>query len=140
MSVGPLFTLYCVPVHSHRSCPTLWDPMDRSLPGVSVRGILSAKILVWVTIPSFRRSSLPRDQGHISCITEYSLPLSFWGSSYPLLHAKSLQLCVTLSNPMDCSPPGSSVHGILQTRILEWVPCPYPLLVATYYQDYDGEH
>ena len=35
--------------------------------------------------------------------------------------AKSLQLCLTLCNPMDCSPPGSSVHGILQTRILEWV-------------------
>ena len=27
----------------------------------------------------------------------------------------------TLYNPMDCSPPGSSVHGILQARILEWV-------------------
>ena len=31
------------------------------------------------------------------------------------------QLCQTLCNPMDCSPPGSSVHGILQARILEWV-------------------
>ena len=36
--------------------------------------------------------------------------------------AKSLQLCPTLCDPMDCHPPGSSVHGILQTRILEWVP------------------
>jgi len=27
----------------------------------------------------------------------------------------------TLCNPIDCSPPGSSVHGILQARILEWV-------------------
>ena len=35
--------------------------------------------------------------------------------------AKSLHLCPTLSYPMDCSPPGSSVHEILQTRILEWV-------------------
>ena len=33
---------------------------------------------------------------------------------------KSLQLCLTLCNPMDCSPPGSSVHGILQAKILEW--------------------
>ena len=31
------------------------------------------------------------------------------------------QLCPTLCDPMDCSPPGSSVHGILQARILEWV-------------------
>ena len=36
-------------------------------------------------------------------------------------HAKLLQLCLTLCNPMDCGPPGSSVHGILQARILEWV-------------------
>ena len=35
--------------------------------------------------------------------------------------AKSLQPCPTLSNPMDCSPPASSVHGILQAKILEWV-------------------
>ena len=31
------------------------------------------------------------------------------------------QSCLTLCNPTDCSPPGSSVHGILQARILEWV-------------------
>ena len=38
--------------------------------------------------------------------------------------AKSLQLCSTLCNPMDCSPPGSSVHGMLQARALEWVAMP----------------
>ena len=37
------------------------------------------------------------------------------------MQAKSLQSCLTLCNPMDCSLPGSSVHGILQARILEWV-------------------
>ena len=31
------------------------------------------------------------------------------------------QVCLTLSDPMDCSPPGSSLHGIFQARILEWV-------------------
>ena len=30
------------------------------------------------------------------------------------------QLCLILSDPMDCSPPGSSVHGISQARVLEW--------------------
>ena len=34
------------------------------------------------------------------------------------------QSCTTLCNPMDCSPPGSSIHGILQARILEWVAMP----------------
>ena len=42
------------------------------------------------------------------------------------MHAKLLQLCPTLCDTMDCSQPGSSVHGILQTRILEWVVCPPP--------------
>ena len=35
--------------------------------------------------------------------------------------AESLQLCPTLCDPVDCSPPGSFVYGILQARILEWV-------------------
>ena len=34
--------------------------------------------------------------------------------------AKSLQSCLTLSNPMDCRAPGSSIHGIFQARVLEW--------------------
>ena len=35
------------------------------------------------------------------------------------------QSCPTLCNPMDCNPPGSCVHGILQARILEWVVIPF---------------
>ena len=37
------------------------------------------------------------------------------------MHAKSLQLCLTLCDPLDCNPPGSSVHGISQARMLAWV-------------------
>ena len=40
------------------------------------------------------------------------------------LSAKSFQLYPTLCDPMDCSPPGSSVHGILQARILGWAATP----------------
>ena len=42
------------------------------------------------------------------------------------VYAHSLQLCPTLCNPMDCSPPGSSVHLILQARIFSGLPCPPP--------------
>ena len=46
-------------------------------------------------------------------------------STYPLISAaaaaKSLQLCSTLCNPIDGSPPGSPVPGILQARTLEWI-------------------
>ena len=37
------------------------------------------------------------------------------------------QSCLTLSDPMDCSLPGSSVHGIFQARVLEWVAIAYKL-------------
>ena len=40
------------------------------------------------------------------------------GSSYPLQYS-------SLENSIDCNPPGSSVHGILQARILEWISCSY---------------
>ena len=36
------------------------------------------------------------------------------------VRAESLQSCPTLSDSMDCSPPGSSIHGIFQARVLEW--------------------
>ena len=44
--------------------------------------------------------------------------------SRPNVCAKSLQLCLTLCDPMDCRLPDSSVRGILQARILEWVAMP----------------
>ena len=49
-------------------CATLCDPMDCSLPGSSVHGILQARILEWVTIPFSRGSSQLRDQTQVSCI------------------------------------------------------------------------
>ena len=51
---------------SLQSCPTLCNPMDCSLPGSSAHGILQAKILEWVAMPSSRGSSLPRNQTHVS--------------------------------------------------------------------------
>ena len=43
---------------------------------------------------------------------------------FVFMHAKSLQSCSTLCDPMDFSLPGSSVHGIPQARILKWVAMP----------------
>jgi len=51
--------------------------------------------------------------------------LSFSDQEVPVcVPAKLLQSCPMLCDPMDCSPPGSSVHGILQARTLEWVAMP----------------
>ena len=50
------------------------------------------------------------------------------------------QPCPTLSDPMDCSLPGSSIHGIFQARVLEWGAIafsnPTPLGHSFYYKDY----
>ena len=69
------FELWCwkrlltVPWTARRSnpsiCPTLCDPMDCSLPGSSLHGILQARVLEWVAISFFRRSSQPRDRTQV---------------------------------------------------------------------------
>ena len=54
-----------------------------------------------------------------------SYPAQFSSFTYKhIMKVKVLvtQLCLTLCNPSDCSPPGSSVHEILRARILEWLP------------------
>ena len=52
---------------------------------------------------------------------------------------EAAQSCLTLSDPMDCSPPGSSVHGTFQARALEWVPLPSPLLPLVHRNRDGGE-
>ena len=50
--------------------------------------------------------------------TELNIPLCIYTATAA---AKSLQSCLTLCNPIDGSPPGSHIPGILQARTLEWV-------------------
>ena len=67
---------------SFQLCLTLWDSMDCNAPGSSVHGILLAKILEWVAMPSSRWSSWARDQTHISSISCIgSLPLVLPGKT-----------------------------------------------------------
>ena len=49
------------------------------------------------------------------------LPVAAFSNSGLILLAKLLQSCLPLCDPMDCNPPGSSIHGIVQARILEWL-------------------
>ena len=55
-------------VNITQSCLPLCDPMDYSLPGSSVHGILQARILEWVAVPFSRGSPQPRDQTQVSHI------------------------------------------------------------------------
>ena len=56
------WTGQCVRTKLLQSCPSICDPMEYSLPGSAVHGILQARILKWITMPSSRESSWSRDQ------------------------------------------------------------------------------
>ena len=60
----------------------LWDPMDCSPPGSSVHGILQARILEWVAMPSSRESSQPKHQTCISWIASGFFTVEPWGKPY----------------------------------------------------------
>ena len=105
------------------SCLTLCKPIDCSPLGPSVHGIFQARILEQVATSFSRGSSQPRDWIQISCIAD-SLPSEPQGKPASAC-AKLLRSSLTACNTMDYSPPGSSVHGILQSRMLEWVGVPF---------------
>ena len=117
--VGCHFLLQCMKVKSEsevsQSCPTPSDHMDCSLPGSSVHGIFQARVLEWGAIVV--EMSLPTTHPDPKAITLRENTLT----CYFLVKVKEsvTQLCQTLWDPMDCSPSGSSVHGVLQARILE---------------------
>ena len=63
---------------------------------------------------------------HLSCMilmssTQLTYPKGLYAAAAAAAAAKSLQSCLTLCGPIDGSPPGSTVPGILQARTLEWV-------------------
>ena len=93
-------------------CLTLCDPMDCSRPGFSVHGVFQASVLEWVAISFSRGSSQPRARTQFSRIVDRRFTV--WKER------KVAQSCPTLCDPMDCSRPGFSVHGIFQARVLEW--------------------
>ena len=83
-----------MPAKLLQSCLTLCDPMDYSLPGSPVHGILQARILEWVAMPSSRGSSRPRDGtriSYVSCIGWQIFTTSAtWEAGSPALPGDSL--------------------------------------------------
>ena len=88
---------------SLQSCPTLCDPIDGSASGSTVPGILQARTLEWVAIAFSNAWKWKVKVKSLSPFVLYS------------------QSCPILCDPLDCSQPGSPVHGSPQARILEWV-------------------
>ena len=101
----------CVSV---QSCVTLCETMDCSPSGSSVHGIVQARILEWVAMPSFRVSSQPRDWTHIpwvSCTAgRFFTPEQLGKLLKRFQFSSVVQSCPTLCDPMNCSTPGLPVH------------------------------
>ena len=111
-----------------RSVMSDCNPMD-----YMVRWILQARILEWVACSLLQgifpiqgqNLGLPHCRQILNQLSHRGSPKA---STYYVrntqhvgsLCAKSFQSCLTLCDPMDCSPPGCSSHGILQARRLEW--------------------
>ena len=106
---------------SLRSCPTLCSPMGCSPSGSSAHGILLARILEWVAMPSSRGSSWPRDQTGISCISY----IGRW-VLYQWCHLGNWHLCVPLPNLPQPLSPGSLSPDMDPSSITSNLPIPPP--------------
>ena len=132
--VGCHFLLQCRKMNIEhevaQSCPTLSDLMDCSLPDSSVHGIFQARVLEWGAIAFSKSDVRPRQVSKRRqttsepCSSKYhkmAAHAHIWSSFIQKRASLVTQSSPILCNPMDCSPPGSSGHGIFQARILEWV-------------------
>ena len=97
----------CACVKSLQSCLPLCDPMNCNPPGSSLHGILQARILEWIAMPSSRGSSGPRDQTWVSSLQHWQV-----GSLLLAPHGKSTQM---LYSSFNCSGPEDYLD------ILQWV-------------------
>ena len=122
----------CVHAQAFQLCLTLCNFMGGSPPGSSVLGIFQARILKWVAISSSRGSSQTRNLQCLLHCRWLLYALSYIKSRSKILFAddiiiylktwsKVAQSCLTLCSPMYCRLPGSSILGIFQARVLEWV-------------------
>ena len=96
-----------------------WTPRAPSV----VLGLMDrAALMLKLHCPSKREEGSANNVG-IPC--SFTLLEEFSHRLFPVHVCKVTQSCLALCDPMDCSPPGSSIHGILQARILELL-CPPP--------------
>ena len=103
-----------------QSCSTLCGLMDCSPPGSTVHGFPKEEhwsgFFPWSG--HFPLQGILKTQRQNLGLLHCRLILYWLSHQRPIVFVQS---CLTLCDPVDCSPPGSSVHGILQARTLEWI-------------------
>ena len=133
---------------SLQSCPTLCDPIDGSPPGSPVPGILQARTQEWAAISfsnAWKQKVKVKSLSRVRPLAPHGLqptrllcPCDFPGKSTAVkltlycfnksILCVSVRVCsvgLTLCNTVNWRLPGSSLHGIFQARILEWVAISY---------------
>ena len=118
---GHSASLGCLPVQATAFCTQL-DEVERRLHMPVLCPSHCVRSLVAPVLYPHGCYSLPTELR----TTTVSSQLNCHFSNVCVHACLGTQSCPTLSDPTDCSPPGSSVHGIFQARILEWLPCPLP--------------
>ena len=135
-----------------RACSAVsLQPHNCGPPGSSVHEIFQVRILEWVAISFSRGEVTAAAKSLQSCPTlrphsrqparlprPWDSPGKNTGVGCHFLlqcvkvksESEVAQSCQTLSDPMDCSPPGSSIHGIFQARVLEWGAIAFSLLMS----------
>ena len=108
-----------IPSEVAQSCPTLRNPVDCSLPGSSLHGILQARILEWVAISFSRGSSQPRDQSWVSCIAGRHFNL--WATREAQSNIQIANRHMKRSNPLPLySRSDKEIQGIRSDRQSAW--------------------
>ena len=86
------------------------DPLEEEM---TTRSSIFASKIPWMEEPGGLQSTGSQRVGHE------------WETHKVTVTERATQSCPTLCDPMDCSPPGSSIHGVSQAGVLEWVAIPF---------------
>ena len=127
-SVFPSIRVFSNESALHIRWPKYWSFSFNISPANEHPGLISFRI-DWLDLLAVQGTLKSLLQHHSSkeSILLYSPTVISIHAAAAAAAAKSLQLCLTLCNPIDSSPPGSPVPGILQARTLEWVTISCPM-------------
>ena len=142
-----------------QSCLTLFDPINCSLPGSSIRGIFQARVLQWGVISFSRGSTWPRDRTWVSCIVGRRFTL--WATREALNHSSFQFSSSVVSDTLrphesqharpPCPSPSPGVHSnsrlsswwchpAISSSVIPFSSCPQSLPASDFFQWVNSSH